>query len=332
MDGPLLVQQFGERAQAALQQQVSAPRVVTGAPGPSGWRLDCEILLAAPTKHWRGQPRPGNWPGRTRWIQLPSTGIDGYPDWLFDVPCVTTAPSLHAQAIAEFVLTSLLAFAKHMPQAWVSSADAAQPRPMGTLRGQTLALAGIGAIGSEVARLALAFGMRVLALRRTAAPLRDDLARHVDVVTDRLALAAAADHLVLALPATPQTHHLVDADFLAACRPGIHIVNVARGELIDQSALLRSLDNATVARASLDVTSPEPLPQAHPFYTHPRVLLTPHVAWQSPGGLDRLLAFFVDQLARYTTGQTPRHITQPSPTHHHASADLAPQVPLRHSA
>ena len=178
---------------------------------------------------------------------------------------------------------------------------------MGSLRGRTLGIAGVGAIGSAVARHALAFGMRVIGLRRSRAPLMEG----VQIVTDRMKLAAAADHLVLCMPSTTETQHLLDAAFLAACRNGLHVVNVARGDLIDQDALLRALEDGTVACASLDVATPEPLPSGHPLYAHPKVRLSPHVAWNSPDSVERLLHFFLGQFQLFAEGRPPLHAVTP---------------------
>ena len=105
-------------------------------------------------------------------------------------------------------------------------------------------------------------------------------------------LLAVADHLVLAAPATDATFHAINAESLRLLRPGAHLVNIARGSLVDQDALRGALDDGTVARASLDVTDPEPLPAGHWLYSHPQVFLTPHASWAGPAdvrGLDRAL-------------------------------------------
>ncbi len=148
-------------------------------------------------------------------------------------------------------------------------------------------------------RRALAFGMRVSFVRRTDAP--PPLA-----AMERCGLTevlAAADHLVVAAPSTAATRHLLGAEALAGVKPGVHVVNVSRGSLIDQAALLEALDDGRVARVTLDVTEPEPLPSGHPLYGHPRVRLSPHVSWSAPGALSRLVDRFVDNLRSYVAGQ-----------------------------
>jgi phosphoglycerate dehydrogenase-like enzyme len=170
---------------------------------------------------------------------------------------------------------------------------------LGGLEGRTLGLIGAGGIATEVAQRALAFGMRVCFVRRTDAPA--PLAG-----MQRCGLSevlAAADHLVVAAPSTAATRHLLDPGALAGVKPGVHVVNVSRGRLIDQAALLEALDDGRVARATLDVADPEPLPRGHPLYRHPRVRLSPHVSWSAPGALGRLLDRFLDNLRSYIVGE-----------------------------
>ena len=116
-------------------------------------------------------------------------------------------------------------------------------------------------------------------------------------------MLADADNLVLALPATPATRGIVGADALGRVKPGVHLVNVARGSLLDQEALRPALDDGRVALASLDTVEPEPLPEGHWLYTHPRVHLSPHVSWSFPHAFDLLIEPFVENLRRHAAGQ-----------------------------
>jgi phosphoglycerate dehydrogenase-like enzyme len=129
-----------------------------------------------------------------------------------------------------------------------------------------------------------------------------------EVVDGLAALVAAADHIVIAAPATPATRHVFSRGIFAHVRPGAHLVNIARGALVDQDALradaLRAaLDDGRVAIVSLDAVELEPLPDRHWMYTHPRVRLSPHVSWQMPGAADRLIDCFIDNLRRYRAGE-----------------------------
>ncbi len=116
-------------------------------------------------------------------------------------------------------------------------------------------------------------------------------------------LLRGADHVVVAAPSTAETQHLIGVDAFAAMKPGVHLVNIARGKLVDQDALRAALDDGTVARASLDTVEPEPLPAGHWMYSHPKVRLSPHISWSMPGAFDVLLDTFVENLVRYQTGE-----------------------------
>jgi phosphoglycerate dehydrogenase-like enzyme len=150
-----------------------------------------------------------------------------------------------------------------------------------------------------VAKRALAFDLRVRALRRRKlwSPVPG-----VELAASLPELVADADHLVLAVPATGATRHIVDAPLLARVKPGLHLVNVARGSLVDQDALRAALDDGRVARASLDVCDPEPLPAGHWLYTHPKVHLSPHVSWAGPGAFEALLDSFIANVDLWQRG------------------------------
>ncbi len=204
-------------------------------------------------------------------------------------------------SISEWVLATMLAFEKRLPESWITEPPAAwNSAQLGVLAGKTLGLIGVGAIGTEIARRALAFDMRVVGLRRSDRPFPlegIETARSVADVVD------GADHVAIAAPATPQTHHLVDTDVFAAMKDGVHLVNIARGSLVDQDALIAALDSGKVARASLDVVDPEPLPAGHPLYTHPGVRITPHISWSGPITMPRTMEMFLSNLARYRRGE-----------------------------
>ena len=235
-----------------------------------------------------------------RWIHVLAAGVDKFPLELVGDRVLTCSRGASAPAIAEFVLATMLAFEKQLPDVWVD-----EPPPhwnlagLGGLRGKTLGLVGVGAIGTEVARRALAFDMDVVALRRTDGPMPLAGMERAPSLPE---LLARSDHVVVAAPATTATHHLIDDGGFEAMKEGVHLVNVARGSLVDQDALRAALDQGKVARASLDVVDPEPLPAGHWLYTHPRVRLSPHVSWSSPGTIDRTIELFADNLRRWRAG------------------------------
>lgn len=234
-----------------------------------------------------------------RWVQLVGTGIDGVAPEILAAPALTSARGAGAVAIAEYVIAAMAAFARGFPENWLHEPPAAWSfQPARTLAGATLALYGFGGIGRRVAGIALALEMEVVAVRRHPGP------SPVEGVTMAGALAdvlPVADHLVLAAPATEATRHVVNARSLSSAKPGLHLVNIARGSLVDQEALRAALDDGTVARASLDVTDPEPLPAGHWLYSHPSVFLTPHASWVGPT-MAASVGFFCDNLERYLAG------------------------------
>ena len=254
--------------------------------------------------HDEGLPRPTGWPGTTRLVQIASAGIDDYPAWLFDAPHVATASGTTSQPIAEYVLAAMLSHAKRLPAITLAAGDAWPNRetlmanPLGTLEGRTLALLGLGQIAQAVARLASVFGMKIIATRASATPSPDP-----DVTLVPLAeLVARADHLVIAAPIVDATRGLIGADLLAAMKPDAHIVNVARGAIIDTAALRTNLDSDRLW-ASLDVTDPEPLPGGHWLIGHPRARVTPHLSWSSTETTRRVFERLAENIRRLRAGE-----------------------------
>jgi D-3-phosphoglycerate dehydrogenase / 2-oxoglutarate reductase len=174
------------------------------------------------------------------------------------------------------------------------------------LRGRTLGLVGLGAIGRAVAVRAAAIGMRVVALRRSGGETPG-----IEVV-DRLEdLLAAADVVSLHLPLTAGTAGLIDAAALRAMRPDAWLINTARGGLVDTDALLDALERGALAGAALDVTDPEPLPAAHPLRSRPDVVLTPHSAFASDGSLTELARRAAENVVEVLAGRVPASIVNP---------------------
>lgn len=275
---------------------------------PQALPAGVQALLAAPHPALRdaAEPPPG-WPFGLGFVQLVSSGLDFFPRWLLDGPPVASARGATASSIAEFALAAIFAAAKQLPELWIDNAGAWQQRPLASLAGSTLGLYGFGSIARELARKARALEMQVLALRRSAQPFSMD---GVQRAADIHELFARADHLVLAAPATAETHQVVNRETLASARPGLHLINVARGSLVDQAALLQALDEGRLALASLDVTEPEPLPAGHPFYSHPRVRLSPHTSANTPQVYRNLAALLARNLERFQSGQPLENLVQ----------------------
>jgi phosphoglycerate dehydrogenase-like enzyme len=172
--------------------------------------------------------------------------------------------------------------------------------PLGHLEGKTLGLIGAGAIGVEVAKRADAFGMRVIGVRRSATAGDDGPIQLVPTLRD---LLAQSDHAVVAAPLTDATRGLVGREALAAAKPGLHLINVSRGQIIDDDALLEAIRAGRVGGATLDVTHPEPLPAGHPYYACPEVWITSHISWSSENGDERIAAKLLDNLDRHLRGE-----------------------------
>jgi len=261
---------------------------------------DVRVLLAAPHGDFRDAAEPpAGWPFGLQFVQLVTSGLDYFPRWLFDSLPVASARGSTAETIAEFALAAIFAAAKQLPQVWIEAAEHWQQRPLAAVAGSTLGLFGFGSIAQSLAPKALALGMQVLALRQSTRPFE---VPGVEAVADLHELFARADHLVLAVPLTAQTWQIIDARVLASAKPGLHLINIARGALIQQAPLLAALDSGAIALASLDVADPEPLPAGHAFYRHPRVRLSPHTSANSPQVYLNIAQLLVRNIRRFDQG------------------------------
>lgn len=290
-----------------------APKVVQ-APAGEPWLAasQADVLVVRPTPEWRalrGEPPPAAWPGRLRWVCSASAGIDFYPDWLLDAPLVTCGRGTASEEIADYVIAAIYLRAKDLASAAIRSAQDWRFVPLGRFAGATVGIVGLGAIGQAVARRALALGARVVAVRRGSGGVVTP--EGVELLGSVQAVVAQADHIVVSVPATPETLRLFDRALLAQAKPGAHLINVARGSIVDQEALIEALDRGRLDFATLDVTDPEPLPEGHPLYTHPRVRLTPHISSNYQAVRHRLFEKLSRDLTRFARGETPSDIVDP---------------------
>jgi len=232
-----------------------------------------------------------------RWVHAYGTGVDAFPFELLGDAVFSCSRGASAPAISEWVIAVMLAAEKRLPESWIHEPpERWNISDLGTLADRNLALIGFGGIAQAIARRALPFDMKVKALRRTqaASPIPE-----VEIVTSLEALLGDADHVVVAAPETPATRHLLDAKAFSLLRPGAHLVNIARGGLVDQEALREALARDLVRLASLDCVEPEPLPAGHWLFEHPQVRLSPHISWSAPGAFDGMIEPFVENLARF---------------------------------
>ncbi len=237
-----------------------------------------------------------------RWLHSPAAGLDlpGYRELLTNGVRLTTS-HVNRIPIAEYVMSAVLGHYQR-PEEWqaAQAAKAWRHHEFREVYGTTWLIIGLGAIGAEVAVRAKAFGARVLGVRRHPAgdePVDEMLPP--GTVADAL---PACDVVVLAAPASRETLHLVDASFLARMREGSVLINIARGALVDEAALLVALDQGVPEAAILDVFETEPLPPDSPLWTHPRVVVTPHSSAGGTGRLVRAAELFLDNLGRYRSG------------------------------
>jgi phosphoglycerate dehydrogenase-like enzyme len=295
-----LAEPFNDAVRALLPdaQVVGIPRGV-----PAELPDETSILVAAPIIIRGAQApehAPAGWPFNLRWVQLGSSGIDFYPRWFFDGPPVATARGTSSIAIAEFALAAIFAHAKRLPDIWINNAQQWALTPLATVQDSTIGIFGFGSIGQALAQKSLALGAKVIAVRRQSSTAPD--LPGVRLVGDIGELVREADHLVLAAPATAATRHIVSRELLAQAKPGLHVINIARGSLIDNEALLEALADGLIGGASLDVTEPEPLPSGHAFYTHPRIRLSPHTSAIGPHNAVELARKFVRNFSAFNQG------------------------------
>lgn len=237
-----------------------------------------------------------------RWVQASSAGIGTFVEQhgLNGAPAVfTTAAGIHARPLAEFVLFGMLAFANDYPRARRQQREGRWERFVGgEIEGATLAIVGLGSIGVEVARLARRAGVRTIGSKRTVGGVRAD-----DLCVDELyrfdslhEMLPEADYLCLAAPHTPETDGLMDREAFAAMKNGSVLINIGRGGLVREEALMWALDEGPLKGAVLDVAPVEPLPAGHPLWSRDDVIIFPHSASTSVKENERLTRLFCENL------------------------------------
>lgn len=236
-----------------------------------------------------------------RWIHVAGAGVERWPPALLRGRLVSCGRGVAATAVAEFVIALILAHEKRLVDVLATTPpDRSAVQTLGELAGRGIGILGFGGVGAAVATRLAAFDCHVSALRRDRAR---GFPPDVRPARNLLDLAAGSHHLVLAAPLTPQTRGIVDDRLLRALPSGAHLVNVARGGLVDEAAVRRALHDGHLSAATLDVTIPEPLPHGHWMHAHPRVRVTGHVAWSAPDARGKLIDRFLLNLNRYQAGR-----------------------------
>lgn len=301
--GERLRRDFPQVEVAQLSDYEHAKEELADAEVLIGWSLKAEQFHAA---------------GKLRWIHSPAAAVHQLmiPELVASDVQVTNARSVHGPVVAEHAIALVLALAKRLDSAaryqqhrvWAQAQMWQEcPRPR-EVSGATLGLVGLGAIGREVARLALALGMRVLVVREHPEKSPDDpITRSPDVQvlgaeqTDRM--LSESDFVVLCCPLTPRTRHLINAARLTKMKPDACLINVGRGPLLDDAALIAALRARTIGAAALDVFVEEPLPPDSPYWALDNVLITPHTAAVTEKLWERHYALISENLRRYLAGR-----------------------------
>lgn len=242
-----------------------------------------------------------------RWLHTPSAGVDGLliPQVLEHNLVMTNSAGAHAVPIAEFVIMFILGHVKRVRELVAltpeNTWEIGEDMPLDELPGKTLLILGLGQIGRETANRAAAFGMRVVASRRH--PMAVEGIAQVVGEGEWRTLLPEADYVVISAPLTDATRGMVDAAAFDRMKPSAYVINVARGEIIDNDALLAALHSGRIGGAALDALPEEPLPADHPLWRAPGVWITPHISWSSPQTMPRAVALFLENLRRYRAGE-----------------------------
>lgn len=286
---------------------------------PAGQTTDADIYYAA-TLH----VPPLELAPNLKWVQSHYAGIDHFRDqsvWDSDV-LITNASGIHAINMAQYVMTQLLAWAHRVPN-WFEAQQANEwpskrwdkfvPQE---LRGKTLGILGYGSIGREIARLAKPFGMKILVTKRDVLNPKDDgfiisgtgdpggdLPDRIYPAEATRSMVALCDYVVITLPLTEKTHHLFEESLFKEMKSDAYLVNVGRGSIIDEKALVKALKKGWIAGAGLDVFEEEPLPDSSPLWKFKNVILTPHVSGFTPQYDERAIELFAENLRRYLAGE-----------------------------
>ncbi|MBO9608222.1 MAG: D-2-hydroxyacid dehydrogenase [Paenibacillaceae bacterium] len=258
-----------------------------------GWHADAADLTL----------RPGT---KLRWIQCWGAGVDKFPlEELARLGIVLTHTSgIHAYPISEVIVMMMLVLTKRF-QLTLRDQQQRKWRPdwQPELHGKTIGIVGVGEIGQETAKIAQAFGMTVLGVRRSAAPLP-----HIDrmyAMDDLDRVLGESDFVVVTLPLTPDTYRIMNRSRFAAMKRDACYINVGRGRTTDEQALIEALQSGTIAGAALDVFETEPLPADSPLWTMDNVLVSPHQSGASRHYADRAVDLFVRNLRDYAQGRPP---------------------------
>jgi phosphoglycerate dehydrogenase-like enzyme len=247
---------------------------------------------------------------RLRWIQSPAVGVGSlmFPELHASSVVVTTARGIRARAIAEHVVCATIALARRLPHAmraqaehrWAQNELEGAGSGVWSLHGKRMAIVGFGSIGQEIARLVEPFGVAIAAIRRRPERSTEIRSSIEMLAPDRLHDAlAGSDIVVLSMPHTPETKQIIGRRELALVKRGAVLINIARGKLIDDDAVVEALKSGHLGGAALDVFTHEPLEPSSPYWDLPNVIVTPHTSGAMEDYWTPLVALFSDNLRRF---------------------------------
>jgi len=250
---------------------------------------------------------------KVEWVHSRSAGLDGllFPELVESAARLTNASGVFSESLGEFVVGAILYFAKDLRRMIRNQAAGVwEPFDIVEVRGQTVGIVGYGDIGRAVAMRVHALGMRVLGMKRHGLPAgeADPFAERIYGPEGRIEMIARSDYVVAAAPLTPETAGLIGGPEIAAMKPEAVFINVGRGPVVQEAALIKALSEKRIKGAALDVFETEPLPEGHPFYKLENVLLSPHCADHTPDWLDQAMRFFVAQFERFRKGEPLKNV------------------------
>jgi phosphoglycerate dehydrogenase-like enzyme len=248
-----------------------------------------------------------------RWVHSRAAGLDNFlfPELVQSPAPLTNGSGVFSQALGEFAIAAILYFAKDFSRMLRNQkAGRWEQFLVEEIAGQTVGIVGYGDIGRAVASRAHAMGMRILALKRHVPALSDPLIAQFFQPAELAAMLAASDYVVVSAPLTPETHHMIGDAAFAAMKPNAVVINIGRGPVIDQAALVRALTDRKIKGAGLDVFEQEPIPAGDPIYKFENVLVSPHCADQTNTWLQQAMRFFLQQYDRFSNHQPLENIVE----------------------
>jgi len=250
---------------------------------------------------------------RVQWVHSRAAGLDGqlFPELAASPAVLTNGSGVFSPPLGEFALAAILYFAKDLRR-MIRSQEAGRwdQFDVTEIAGQTAGIIGYGDIGRAVATRLKPMGMDVLALKRHGPPLYhvDPLVSRIYGPESRLEMIARCDYLIVSAPLTPETRGMIGTAEFAAMKPTTVVINIGRGPVVDEGAMVNALSTGLIKGAALDVFDTEPLPEGHPLYRLENVLLSPHCSDHTPDWLERAMRFFLDQFERYRKHEPLRSV------------------------